>query len=493
VELRIGPVNTTVSDIDGETFDWLDTLLSVSVQHARYTAAFNSGAWDGRRHFLNKRRWFPTGLVPWVLDACAGKGLAVRLDDRRRAPLPGPRSLWLTPVALQEYLTARGIPDDGGVLRRVLYQRRAVRELWEHTVGGLPWPRGVMEMATGSGKTVAAAVAILRYDLPTLYLVPNKTLLAQTQRVLARVLERPVGLLGAGKREFEEVTVATVQTASRLSKSREFRKYLETVPMVVGDEVHLLGGRGMWVDVVQRTPAYVKVGFTGTAFRRRDVGDVNLVAAFGDVLYKLPSLDLMRAGLLASVQIYLMAVTEPRGLAWASWERAFNVGVVDNEDLNRTAATAVKRMLDAGRPVLVLVRYLRQGHQFRDLLRYQLRVPSVYIDGKTPLAERRQVAERLAKGEVLAVISTPAFDEGVDLPNLRGVVLLSGGKSETKAIQRIGRGLRRKAGSDNTLVVLDFLPRTNRYLYEHAKQRYAIYQSEGWPVQLIDGLESFVC
>jgi len=63
-------------------------------------------------------------------------------------------------------------------------------------VAGLPWPRGVLELPTGTGKTVAAALLIARYDLPTLYLVPNKTLLGQTQRVLSTLLERPVGMLG---------------------------------------------------------------------------------------------------------------------------------------------------------------------------------------------------------------------------------------------------------------------------------------------------------
>jgi superfamily II DNA/RNA helicase len=91
----------------------------------------------------------------------------------------------------------------------------------------------------------------------------------------------------------------------------------------------------------------------------------------------------------------------------------------------------------------VLVRFRRQGFQVRDRLRFKEKLPTVYINGNTPTEERQEVQAWLARGEMLAVVSTPALDVGVDLPGLRAVVLLSDGKSENKAIQPIGRGLRR--------------------------------------------------
>jgi hypothetical protein len=68
----------------------------------------------------------------------------------------------------------------------------------------------------------------------------------------------------------------------------------------------------------------------------------------------------------------------------------------------------------------------------------------VYIDGDTPTDERQEVQARLARG-------------------------------------------------DNTVLVLDFLPQMNRDLYEHAKPRDRIDQSEQWPVQLVRGLDELDC
>jgi superfamily II DNA or RNA helicase len=278
-------------------------------------------------------------------------------------------------------------------------------------------------------------------------------------------------------------SLATICARKRhAARSSATRATGSLVPVLIGDEVQLVAGRGMWVDVTRRTPAFVKVGFTATALRRHDVGDVGLVAAFGDVLDKLPSIQLMRSGVLAHVKIYLCAVTEPKHLSWATWERAFEEGMVENEVVNALAGAAVKRFIRAGRPTLV-----------RDRLRDKEKLPTVYIDGDTPTEERQEVQARLARGEMLAVVSTPALDVGIDLPGLRAVVLLSCGKSENKAIQRIGRGLRRKSDGDNTVLVLDFLPHMNRDLYEHAKPRDRIDQSEQWPVQLVRGLDELDC
>jgi hypothetical protein len=93
VRLRVGPVTTAVDDIDQEIHDWLDALLSVPLPHARFTEAFNSGQWDGRKRFYTTCGVFPSGLLSWVLEACASTGRTPTLEDLRRAPLPGPNAL----------------------------------------------------------------------------------------------------------------------------------------------------------------------------------------------------------------------------------------------------------------------------------------------------------------------------------------------------------------------------------------------------------------
>jgi len=58
------------------------------------------------------------------------------------------------------------------------------------------------------------------------------------------------------------------------------------------------------------------------------------------------------------------------------------------------------------------------------------------------------------------------------------LIIASGGYSETKAIQRVGRGLRKKK-SGGKLKVYDFID-ASQYLEAHSKQRIKIYKKEGF-------------
>ena len=95
-----------------------------------------------------------------------------------------------------------------------------------------------------------------------------------------------------------------------------------------------------------------------------------------------------------------------------------------------------------------------------------------------------EILERM-KSEPGVYIATPIFDEGIDVPAIDVVVLAGAGKSHIKLLQRIGRGLRKKEGEDNTLVIHDFIDDTNKYLFKHSKARVAVYKDEKFDKELI--------
>ena len=76
------------------------------------------------------------------------------------------------------------------------------------------------------------------------------------------------------------------------------------------------------------------------------------------------------------------------------------------------------------------------------------------------------------------MIASPIFDEGVDLPEINSLIIAPGGKSEWKTIQKIGRGLRKKA-SNKPLIVYDFID-ASRFLKKHSRARMKIYEKEGF-------------
>ena len=76
------------------------------------------------------------------------------------------------------------------------------------------------------------------------------------------------------------------------------------------------------------------------------------------------------------------------------------------------------------------------------------------------------------------------MDEGVDIVSINALIMAAGGKSQITTLQRIGRGLRHKKG-ENTLLVLDFLDKTNSYLEYHSKRRMKICKDEGFKIILL--------
>jgi len=92
-------------------------------------------------------------------------------------------------------------------------------------------------------------------------------------------------------------------------------------------------------------------------------------------------------------------------------------------------------------PALVIVRRISIAQKLSELLN-ESGIIADWVSSKTNLDERMQKIEALKNGKIQVLISTSLADEGLDIPNLSMVVLLTQGKSRIKLVQRIGRVMR---------------------------------------------------
>jgi len=79
-------------------------------------------------------------------------------------------------------------------------------------------------------------------------------------------------------------------------------------------------------------------------------------------------------------------------------------------------------------------------------------------------------------GELDVLIASRIFDQGIDIPDLDALVLAGSGKSSARALQRIGRVIR-KGKDKKDAIVVDFLDNC-RYLRDHSMIRKKIYETE---------------
>lgn len=106
-----------------------------------------------------------------------------------------------------------------------------------------------------------------------------------------------------------------------------------------------------------------------------------------------------------------------------------------------------------------------------------------YVHGAHTTEQREAAIEQLVAGRLEVLVCSVIFQEGVDVPALRSVVIAAGGQSTIAAIQRVGRGLRKSEGK-TSCVVWEVLDRGQRWLEAHARARRLAYQAEGYEVRV---------
>ena len=145
---------------------------------------------------------------------------------------------------------------------------------------------GVVCATTGSGKTIMMIELICRRKQPTLVLVHNKTLLEQFKdRILqfTDLKRKDLGIIGGGKFQLGDVTIATLQSMHRLSEE-SLASVNNKFGQIFCDEVHVIAANTFY-GVMNKLNAKYKYGFSATPQRTDGLDDVIHFAA-GPIIHK---------------------------------------------------------------------------------------------------------------------------------------------------------------------------------------------------------------
>ncbi|WP_408958286.1 DEAD/DEAH box helicase [Natrinema sp. 74] len=442
----------------------------------------------------------------------------VRLDGLERSPV-SPSSLrqrlsdfepdrrtdgWRTPAYRYAELRAALSETDAAVDDRVLdlasssslesaydlrdYQETAL-EAWLETdrradgdgsvlesVGRAP--AGVLELPTGSGKTVIALKAIERLAVPTLVVVPTIDLLEQWQRELEREFGEPIGRFGGGEQRLEPITVSTYDSAYLKADSVGDR-----FGCVVFDEVHHLGGEG-YREIARLLAAPARLGLTAT-FERPDGAHEVIEEIVGPLVHRV-DVDELAGDHLANYDVKRLEVSltpeereeyERNQEVFTTYLARSNIDMQSGSDYQelvkrsgsdpeaREALLARQRarelMLGSETKLEALAEVL-DDHRDERLIAFTAHNDLAYdvserfliptITHQTGATERREILERFREGTYTRIATSNVLDEGVDVPDASVAVVLSGSGSEREFTQRLGRILRPK--SDGSRAIL---------------------------------------
>lgn len=348
--------------------------------------------------------------------------------------------------------------------REILDELQAARELHNH------W-RNLVIMATGTGKTVVAALdyARLRAHGPIdslLFVAHRKEILQQSLLTFRQTLQDGSfgELLVDGQRPHEWKHVfASIQSLTRLAIEPN------AYDMVIVDEFHHAEA-ATYSRLLGLVNPKVLLGLTATP-ERTDGADILHWFDGGKPTVELRLWEALERDLL--VPFHYFGIHDATDLSGLTWRRGTGYDVAELTNLytgyEARVAMIVKALIDK----LTNVHNMRaigfcvsiKHAEFMADRFNQKGIPSVAVTAATERSKREQALRDLRDRKVNAIFTVDLFNEGVDVPQIDTVLFLRPTESATVFLQQLGRGLR-FADDKPCLTVLDFVGR------QHANFRF---------------------
>jgi superfamily II DNA or RNA helicase len=409
--------------------------------------------------------------------------------------------------SLVEHLRRRGIVYEDAARawkQATPWPLRTSRDPFPHQTEGLEawWKaggRGVVVLPTGTGKTFLAVLAIQKAARPTLVVTPTLDLLNQWYGELLVAFRAPVGLVGGGAYDFQDLTVTTYDSA-HLYVERWGGRF----GLLVFDECHHLPGP-TYLHAALGSIAPYRLGLTATP-ERTDGQEGLLTSLIGPIVYRREIKELAgdfladyRAERLyvelsaEEMQQYQQARDQyrqfvaDRGISMGGangWQRFIQETCRSREGRAAFQAYREQRRLALAAPAkLAVLEKLLDRHRRDRVLIFTHDNATVYqiarrflapaITHQTKARERRRILEAFAAGEYTIVAASRVLNEGVDVPAANIGIVLSGTGTVREHVQRLGRLLRKLGDKQAHLYEVVTRGTAEEYTSERRRQHHA--------------------
>lgn len=339
---------------------------------------------------------------------------------------------------------------------------------------------GVVVLPTAAGKTYLAQLAMQATPRSTLVVVPTLDLMHQWYaHLLAAFPDLEIGLLGGGSRDRTPILVATYDSAA-INAENLGNQYA----LLVFDECHHLP-TDFYRVIAEYAIAPYRLGLTATP-DRSDGKHKDLEHLIGTTVYhKTP--EELSGNALAQHKIvpikvklssqerqkYDQAMTTRNSFlrdnkislgSLNGWQRFVQVSARSSAGRRAMLAHREAKEIALGTDgkLRVLTDLIVQHYPERILIftndnatvyriSQEFLIPA--ITHQTPVKERHDILTRFRSGEYQTIVTSRVLNEGVDVPDARIAIILSGTGSAREYIQRLGRVLR-KGSQENKLAIL---------------------------------------
>ena len=378
---------------------------------------------------------------------------------------------------------------------------------WQAKAFPLWWSkkRGIVKVVTGGGKTVFAIHCLTKYleenkDHSIFIVVPSIALLDQWYEGLQKDFnEKEISLNGGGEHleKLSRINISTIDSVKNIIQQFDASKTL-----LIVDECHKIGTQKR--GEVLSNSWHATLGLSATPERDYDDNFYIIIRKIlGDIIFDYDYIDAREDEVIVNFKLlYAYAAMTPdeeekyKKFTKSIQRRAATIGGNDMNDyplkmliFNRARMVKnSKNRIPFGIELLqkhkrdswiVFTENKKQAKEFNKIINtkgYKSAIYNTDLDN----SEREENLNNFKNGNLNVLVSCTALDEGFDMPEADGAMILSASSSKRQRIQRMGRVLRITANKQNALIVTVYSSKTE---FDKLREESNRYKLEGVPVK----------
>lgn len=460
--VKIRKVSNTKIQINSPDIEYLKDVkdhFTSKVEGYYHMPKFKSGMWNGSVSlFSDRNKTLPYGLlVDWL-----------KFHKKNYPDVP----YEVDPKVTDLFKGHTFPPKYDLSLYPYDFQKDCIEEALKH-------PRGIMRVATASGKSL-----IISYIIKTLLeneavercliIVPTIGLVEQFCGDMKEYgVKFNIGRVYEKYKEFDKtIVISTWQTLSRNHDK------LNLYDGVIVDEAH--GAKSHEISKILKKckKAIYRLGFTGTLpTSKLDLWNVK--SYLGPLLREYSSGELAEKGYISKCNIKLIHIQyndEYDGMYDDIKDSIFT------NDFRLRLMGKLAESMDHN--ILILVgKVEKEGEYLENFFREETSKDVMFLSGRDDVDTREYWRKKCMKRKDIILIATYGiFQLGINIPNLKYIILAAPFKSKIRVLQSIGRALRKHSDKVNGAIIFDISDDV-RYLGEHSLKRLRYYDKEKFSVE----------
>lgn len=371
---------------------------------------------------------------------------------------------------------------------------------------------GIIEMATGTGKTYVGLAAMLHYFNSRekgiiIVCAPRTEICEQWKNKIKKTIDyNSLILVGGGIHRWRREVENIIHDYKRDRKKRvvfisTYDSLKNLFDIIIGnnildifllaDEVHAFGARErrkvLTGSEVDRIVSH-RMGLSATPKRMYDeTGNEILRRFFGKTVYKYSLGNAIKQGVLCpyNYHMYVVEMTPQefgeyykftKKIVQASHSSSISFGNEEEEYLTMLLNQRAKLIKSADNKIALIDKIIKmllddndisytfifcidtnQKNRVIDILDRYEKVIYSQITGEEGHYERSKILKDFSRGRIDLLLSMKILDEGIDIPVAKNAIILSSSTNPREYVQRRGRILRKVPNVEKVAKIFDFI------------------------------------